>query len=368
YKNSEQAIFTPDDFVSSIQLQSSKESLAGRQDTGINKTLLSYDDFRKALAIGFDRDDYARRCTTSSLAGLGLFNSMHYYDVENGGVYRDTDYAKRVLCDVYAVNPNDFASLDDAVESITGYNLTEARRLVDKAYDEAIAAGDLKATDKVKLTVGSGAITIATQRTFDWFEAAWTELMKGTKLEGKFELEFVDKGTKWADDFRDGAYDIILGGGWSGAAWDPGYMLLAYLSPDYMYSAAWDTSSETMTFTMKGVGENGADVTETMSLMDWYDCLNGNGGKYNWAQGEIDDDIRCSLIAALEGAILKKYYSVPIAYSYGSSLLSYRADYITREYNTFMAYGGIRYMTYHYTDAAWSEYVSSQGGTLDYTK
>ena len=34
-------------------------------------------------------------------------------------------------------------------------------------------------------------------------------------------------------------------------------------------------------------------------------------------------------IAALEKEILKMYYSVPITYSFGSSLLSYKVEYIS---------------------------------------
>ena len=156
-------------------------------------------------------------------------------------------------------------------------------------------------------------------------------------------------------------------GGWSGAAWDPGYFLLAYLSPDYMYSAAWDTSSVMMEFTMKGAGENGADIKDKMSLMDWYDCLNGNEGcKYNWAVGQIEDAKRLTLIAALEEQILKVYYTVPIVNSYTASLISYKWDYISRDYNTFMGYGGIRNIKYNYDDEAWAKVVADNNGKIDY--
>ena len=170
----------------------------------------------------------------------------------------------------------------------------------------------------------------------------------GTPLEGRIEMELKDFATAWANDFRAGAYDVCMGG-WTGAAWDPGYFLLAYLSPDYMYSAAWDTSSAMMTFTMKGVGENGADITETMSLMDWYDCLNGaDGAKYDWSDNALDNSQRLQLIAALEKEVLKVYYTVPLYNNFSASLLSYKVDYITYEYNTFMSYGGMKYMKFNF--------------------
>ena len=376
YKNSEQAYFTPSDYVGSIQLQSSAEGLKNRESEGINKTILLQPEFRKALSLGLDRDTYAKTTTTAHLAGFGLYNSMHYYDVANGKAYRESDAAKKVLCNVYGVNPDDYESLDAAVDAITGYDLVQARALVDSAVAKAIEAGDLKAdangnvTDKVVLTWGTSTDNEVTRRYFDTLSAQWTELMKGTKLEGKFELEFnASFATKWADDFRAGAYDICQGG-WTGAAWDPGYFLLAYLSPDYMYSKAWDTSSEMMSFTIKGVNAEGQvtnnaedSFTAELSLMDWYDLLNED-----WQSGVLKEEFRLELIAALEQVILTKYYSVPVTYEFSASLISFKADYITYEYNTFMGYGGIQYMTYNYDDAEWANFVNTnkKGGELNY--
>ena len=376
YKNSEQAYFTPSDYVGSIQLQSSEEGLRNREEDGVNKTILLQPEFRKALSLGLDRDTYAKTTTTAHLAGFGLYNSMHYYDVANGKAYRESDAAKKVLCNVYGVNPDDYESLDAAVDAITGYDLVQARALVDSAVAKAIEAGDLKAdangnvTDKVVLTWGTSTDNEVTRRYFDTLSAQWTELMKGTKLEGKFELEFnASFGAQWANDFRAGAYDICQGG-WTGAAWDPGYFLLAYLSPAYMYSQAWDTSSEMMSFTIKGVNAEGQvtnnaedSFTYECSLMDWYTLLN-----QNWQSGVLKEEFRLELIAALEQAVLLKYYSVPVTYEFSASLISFKADYITYEYNTFMGYGGIQYMTYNYDDAEWANFVNTnkKGGELNY--
>lgn len=366
YKSSERAYYTPDDFVASLQLQSSKEGLANRQEAGVNKVLLTYDAFRKALSLSINRNDFAKKTTTSSLAGYGLFNSMHYYDVANGGVYRNEDVAKQVLCDVYGVDVSKYGSLDEAVDSITGYNLDLARTLVNEAVDAAVAAGDYNGTDKVVLTFGSAVINDVVQRRFDYIKEAWTELAKGTKLEGKLEFDQKEFGDAWANDFRAGAYDVCMGG-WSGAAWDPGYFLLAYLSPAYMYSAAWDTSAEMLQFTMVGAAEDGSDITDTLSLIEWYNCLNGaQGCKYNFGAGFLEESKRLTLIAALEKAVLSKYYSVPLYNSFGASLISYKIEYVTYEYNTFMGYGGVQYMTYNYDDAAWAQKLAESNYQLDY--
>ncbi len=368
YKNSDRAYFTPDDFVASLQLQSDKSALEARQSEGVNKLILANVKFRKALSLSIDRAAFTQKTTTSSLPGFGLFNSMHYYDVANGGVYRNSDVAKQVLCNIYGVNVEDYnGDLDKAVEAITGYNLELARQLVTEAYNECLAAGEISATDKVVLTLGTGAINETVQRRFDFLSASWATLVEGTPLEGRLECEVKDFSTAWADDFRAGKYDVCMGG-WTGAAWDPGYFLLAYLSPDYMYSAAWDTSSVQMEFTMVGVkDEEGNDIHDTMSLMDWYDCLNGaSGARYDFSSSAISNELRLQLIAALEEQVLQVYYSVPLYNNYGASLISYKVDYITYEYNTFMGYGGLKYMTYNYSDAEWAKVVSELGGQIDY--
>ena len=366
YKGSSRAYFTPSDFVGSLQLQSSKEQLKARESAGVNKSILGYTDFRKALSLSINRADYNTKCTTSSLPGFGLFNSMHYYDVENGGAFRNTDEARQVLCNVYGVDASKYASLEETVDAITGYDLAQARELLTKAYNEALAAGDIKDGDEVVLTFGSAVINETVQRRIDFIDAAWKELAKGTPLEGKIKTEGKEFGDAWANDFRAGAYDVCLGG-WTGAAWDPGYFLLAYLDPGYMYSAAWDTANTQMTFTMKGVGENGADVTETMGLLDWYACLNGSeGAKYNWSASALEQSKRLQLIAALEEQVLSVYYTVPLQNEFSASLLSYKIDYVTYEYNTFMGYGGTKYMTFNYDDEGWAAEVAAQNNKLDY--
>ena len=152
-----------------------------------------------------------------------------------------------------------------------------------------------------------------------------------------------------------------------------------------MYSSAWATDAHMVTITVPGVkvvedAEKGTfeyvitndaadSFTATMPAYgktadegyntNWYQLLNDE-----FRQGVLADDFRLVMIGALEAEILGVYYTVPVSYSFGASLISYQVDYITYEYNTFNGYGGIQYMTYHYSDAEW-ELVK---GTFDYTK
>ena len=358
YVNSSRAVFTGDDFVGSMQLQSNVEALKAREGENEDKEILGYVDFRKAISLAMNRDSYCATCTTASKAGFGLFNGMHYYDVENGGVYRNEDVAKQVLCEVYGVNVADYESLDAAYAAITGYNPELAKTLVTSAYAQAKADGVIDDDDKVTLVVGTAADTESTRRTYEFIKAALEAMVVGTPLEGRMVVKFdASFGDNWANDFRAGAYDICTGG-WSGAAWDPGYFLLAYLSPQYMYSQAWDTSAETLAYDPDGEGTEYEELE--MSLIDWYNCLNGaSGAAYNWAEGQVENDFRLGIIAQLEKAVLLKYYSVPLYNYFSAQLRSFKIEYGSNTYNTFMGYGGIRYITYNYDDAAWEKVKES---------
>ena len=357
YKNSSRAVFTADDYVGSMQLQSDVEALAARSHTADqpnnNKIIMAYQDFRQAISLCIDRVAYTQKCTTASLPGFGLFNSMHYYDVENAGVYRNEDVAKKAICATYGVDIEDYDSLDAAYAAVTGYDLELARELLTNAYNQAIADGKMTAEETVIFTVGASADTESVRRQFDFLKEAFETLAVGTPLEGKLTLELnTSFGSTWANDFRAGNYDICTGG-WSGAAWDPGYFLLAYLSPSYMYSQKWDTEKAMLKYNPYQDGN--PDHEYEMSLMSWYNCLNGKAGApFNWSEGEVENEFRLGIIAQLETEILRVYYTVPMYNYYSAQLRSYKIEYGSNVYNTFMGYGGIRYITYNYNDAEWA--------------
>lgn len=358
YKTSSRAFFTGDDYVGSMQLQSNAQALKNRETAGYDKEILTYQDFRKAISLSLNRSEYTQKATTASLPGFGIFNDYHYYDVANGGVYRNTKFAKEVICDVYGVEYT-AENLDAKYETVTGFDLAQAKELYQSAYDAAIADGKMNATDKVKLTFGTSALTETSQLQFDTICEMIKKGVEGTSLEGKIEFELKDFQEQWANDFRAGAYDICTGG-WSGAAWNPGYFLAAYLLPSNMYSRSWDTSAQMLKFKPEGSTEE-----YEMSLTDWYACLNGSAGcAHNWAEGKADTDFRLSIIAALEKEVLKVYYTVPIYNYFSASLVYNKVEYITRDYNTFMGYGGIKYMTYNYNDGEWYKVKGDQ----DYKK
>ena len=96
--------------------------------------------FRKAVAVSYDKELFASTISPARSGGYGLIGSSYIYDPDTGAAYRDTDQAKRVLCDFYSIDTSKFASLDEAVASITGYDPVAAKEFYKQAFDEAIAA------------------------------------------------------------------------------------------------------------------------------------------------------------------------------------------------------------------------------------
>jgi len=364
YENSERAYFTPQEYVMFVALQSNQEALKGRETPGVDKEILADVNFRKALALAINRDLFPPRRMDS----FSLFSLIHYYDVENGKLYGESEEVKRMLCAFYGVNPDNFGgNLDAAFDAITGYDIEAARELVIEAYNDALAAGTISETDKVVLSIGYNSWNQNFDEQLLLLNASWSDLMFGTPLDGRFEVRIgYYEDIMFTEDFREGEYDIMIGGK-GGFSWNPATLLWSYLDPDHMLSATWDTYSQMMTFTMKGVGENGEDITETMSLMDWLLCLGGDANaKYDWSSNALSEEQRLPLIVRLEEEVLKTYYTIPLYNAYSTSLISYKIEFGSYTYNTFMGFGGIKYVTYNYSDVDWHEAVVGAGGKLYY--
>ena len=118
--------------------------------------ILTNANFRKAFAFCLDRQTFATAYTSAGSAGYGLLNYMYMYDPMSGGVYRETDGAKRAMVELYELtygDNGDYGDLDEAYEAITGYDVAYAKELMTKAYDECVAAGLYDGTSNVEITV-----------------------------------------------------------------------------------------------------------------------------------------------------------------------------------------------------------------------
>ena len=372
YRNSQRAYFTPSTATACLYLNSIEETY----EKGKN-IMLKYDAFREALSLSLDREEFCATCSPSSMASLGYLNDMYYYDVENGGVYRETEQAKTAILNAYGAVKNEDGSwtvgsvtyddIDEAEAAVTGYNVTLAREKMTEAYEAAKAAGDYTDGDSIVLTYGITEQSASVERQRTFYQNAFNAATEGTPLEGKITVEyFMMSDATWDQQFMNGEYDIASAG-WQNAPFDPFYLLGAtQVWDENRFQQGWDPDTVTLTLDVKG-GEGQESYEDlTMTLTEWDACLQGlSDGRYNFKNYPIETKLE--ILAAEETAILQTYWGIPLRSVYDASLMGYKVEYISYEYNTFMGYGGVRYMSYNFDDTERAAFVEEKGGTLNYT-
>lgn len=385
YMHSKYVVYTPGTGTFGMQLFSDLNVLKKSDN---NNGILAIDEFRQAISLFLNRNDVVETIWPgTSVACFGLMNSQYYYDVENGGVYRDTTEAKEGLLRAYGFTKGadgkwsggeiTGASLDDAYEALTGYNPVKAKELIKAAYDKLVANADYYGYDASKgitIVYGSSVDTAKQRQRCQYVQDLLNNLCAGTGLEGKITLKFdASAGNKWSDAFRSGATQIGFGYGFSGNPFNPFDIVGSFVDPENSlnYHTYWDTKNENMTLTMPAGDYDGAGKTLTMSLCNWYKCLNGLADKangdtevYNWDAGYAPANARLVVLAALEEKVIQKAYSIMLIGEYSGELSSPKFSNISYDYNTFMGYGGMRYLVVNYTDAEWAEYVAAHNNDL----
>ena len=326
-----------------------------------NSVVLSNINFRKAMSRAIDRAEYVT-ATEGYKPAYSLMNNLYYYDVYNDPTssYRNSDEAMQAICNLYGVQYGEgtpYATLRDAYQSITGYNLTEAKELFATACKELVDAGLYTEGADIYVRIGwkKGAIESTDNKQCEILTKQINAALEGTGF-GKITFEAVGNINDRYGDVAKGEYAIGYGA-WGGAAFYPFRNFQVYCDTD-QYSVnevgCWDPATETLTLNV-----NGEDVT--MTWKDWSGALIGTG-RFT----DADFATKLYITAQMEELYLQKYYRIPLAGTTASSLLSYQVDYYTDEYNIMYDFGGLRLMTYNYTDAEWAEYVAEEGGTLSY--
>ncbi len=379
YRNSEFCHFTPGQATFFLMLNGHMEAITERENAEdfdkatMDLETMTLNSFHRAMGLCFDKALYCSELRPAQSPGFGLISDAYIYDAYSGSTYRGSDQAKQVLCDVYGVDASEFANLDDAVASITGYDPVAAKAYFEQAYVEAIEAGyitdvdgDGKSDQKITLTyAASAAASENLLKMLKWLTDKCNEVTAGTPFEGK--IEFVASaplGNGWADNLMAGLTDTCLAG-WTGSALNPFSLSDLYCNPSRAFDGQWfDGNNEMRTFTI-----NGEEIE--MSLKQWSDALNGSpvviGEKeYNFGEGFADTETRLTILANIEREILLTYNYLPFSVDGSMALLSQKAFYVVEDYNSVMGRGGITYLRYNYNDAEWAAFVAEQGGELKY--
>ena len=343
----------------------------------INKTILTIKEFRQAMSYALDRNAFCLATSPMNAPGFGLFSGLIVSDPEAGTAYRTTDVAKNVLAEFWGVSEEYgegklYADIDEAIDSITGYNLTKAQELFNVAYDKAIEQGLMDEDDVVEIKIGTPNNTSTFYNNgYEFIVNNYTEAVKGTKLEGKLQFTRDDTlGNAFGDALKNNQVDMLFGVGWTGSALDPYGLMEAYLLPSYQYDDCTDFTAIDVTIAIDG-------VDYTASAMDWLNIMNstavtitaadGSTMEYSCGVADEDPETRLQILGALEGAVLLNYNFLPIMDNATAQLRGQQIEYYTEDYIFGMGFGTLKYYTFNYTDAEWDAYVAANNGELDYT-
>ncbi len=379
YQASDYTYYTTGDSTFFVALNPDMDALKAEQEklgADKNKTILTVIEFRQALAYAIDRAKFALATSPTNSPAFGVFSSLIISDPENGTAYRTTEEAKWVLARFWGVADDIgegklYKTVDEAVDSITGYNLEMAREKFNEAYDKAVAEGLMDDNDVVEIKIGTPNNTSNFyNKGYDYLVNCYTEAVKGTKLEGKLTFSRDDTlGNGFSDALKANQVDMLFGVGWTGSALDPYGLMEAYTGKDYQYDPSWDTTTSMETVTIDG-------VEYTASVWDWTLAIMGekitikaaDGTTKEFSAGSADgvDEIRFNILTVLENAVLETYDLIPLIDDASASLKGMQIKYYTEDYVYGVGRGGIRYYTYHYNDQKWEEFVTSQNGSLNY--
>ena len=362
---------------------------------GKDKHIMTVKEFRMALSFALDRKSFNLACDPTGSSAFAVFNNMIISDPENGTPYRTTEQAKDIILEFWGISQDkigegkEYATKDDAIASITGYNLDYAKELFNQAYDKAIAEGLMTETDVVEICIGlPSAQAKFYVNGYNFLTNCYTEAVKGTKLEGKLTFTKDDTiGNAFSDALKANQVNLLFGVGWQGSSLNPYNLMMAYTTPRYQYDVnAWNTATETLDITLASQGGK----TYRTTVENWTYIMMGSPMNYIYEVGEDGEIVadsalvyscglndvkkggaamqeeRLDIFAALEGAILRTYDLLPLNNESSAALKGMQIQYYTEEYVYGVGRGGIKYMTYNFTDYEWERFVKKNGGTLNY--
>lgn len=345
YGNSDYRRVKPQSYTYKFTLNMDRRALQAEDGNGVNHSILANIDFRHAMSLSLDRQSWVSTVAPSSQPGYGLLNYSYVAVPATGQLYRDTEPAKKALLNHYNAT-----SLDD----VTGFDLVEAKRLFQKAYDDEIAKGNLKASDRIELDFHVYASNDAYQRRVNFLQDSINKATVGTSLEGKVTINsVVDQ--DYYDNVKNGIVDICLTA-WGGSSMDPYGCLWCYCTDEAKNEYGLPIHDDKLTITIDG-------KKYTYTLADWYVQLCDSNGKFIGAT----NDTKNIILAAVEEKLLSYYDMLPLQYLSDLELRSQRySDGVENYLNDLVEFGGLREATYSMDDAEWDAYCKKQNYQLSY--
>ena len=346
-----------------------------------NKTILAIPEFRQALCYALDRAQLCRQLYPAGAPAFGLYSDGIIADPEEGTPFNQLQTAKAGICEYWGVSwgeDGEYADVDAAYDAITGFDLTQARQLVDEAVQTAVSRGWMTDQSIVCLNYCAASASTTENKWFSFFADCFEDLMEGTALEGRFRYEAdFTLGSDFTEKLQNGQCDTAWGFGWSSEALDPYDLFQVYVdgaaadaadAQPYQYDLWIDYGAVDVTMTLDA-GDGPRQFTH--SVYDWWQILNGEDlyetGLPDWSQGKMDDGVRAEVLARLQTRVLLNYTTIPLMNEGSAQLKGGQVQYGRENYVYGIGRGGLRYLTYAYTDEEWQNYCADQPeGRLTY--
>ena len=363
YAASQYIRYTPQSYTTKLTFNTDYSKLLGR---GTGSQILVIDEFRKGFSFALDANDFATSYTAAGTAGYGMLNYQYCYNPFTGELYRDSEAAKKALVNLFEMSygeGGEYASLDEAYEAMTGYDMEKAQEYMAIAADKAIEAQIWDGQSDIVLEIRVYNSDDIYVQMYNYFQQQLAEAVKGSKLEGKISMKLTVDADYYETNYSGGA-DMIFTT-WGGAAMAP-FGILAQC-----YTDASDGSGKQM--------EYGYDTTKIMMTLDfggeigqitdslrnwtlWTNSATTEVPNIYTALGSFSDyaySTRCEVLAATEQCFMNWFTTTSLYYRNVASLVSQKGDYAVDNYLTIIGFGDLEFYTFNYDDAEWAEYIAN---------
>lgn len=387
YGASSRLQYTPTSYTQKLSFNVTRSKLLARQKTAVashqgNKTILANEDFRKAISLGIDRTQFAAQCTAGSQGFYGLLNNLYISDADYGEFYRGTQQAKGVYDKIY--NHLGGATIDEVngdplPANHVGYNFTLAVEYLKRAIETENAStedGHFAKGGTVAMEIlvykSDSETTIASYNFVNAALNALAEAVNADAGENVISFDyFMTENEDYYDEAKKGNYDLIFST-WGGAQMNPWGLMEVYCDSTFDSNCEYGMTSRVKNI-MLTFDSDGDGIDETDSISNWYSTLSNltevSEAEYDMddpeeaAQYEVDraarHNRRLTILSELEAGYIKTWSTLPIISRSSASLTSYKVEYGTDQYIPLMGYGGIRYMSFNFTDAEWAAAIKS---------
>jgi hypothetical protein len=306
---------------------------------GVNKTILTNINFRKAFSYALDRNKIVNEYYYDGIPSLVPISKKYVVNrndrnSENMGVaYRDYPAAQNVIRDVF--NNED------------GFDVIQAREYLQNAIIQENASslsGHYEIGDTVEINFEIHENVSKYSSFIKFLEDSLLEIAKTTALENKISIKTHD------GLIKNGTTDMAFAT-WSGTEGNVFNLVTAYINEDELLEYGFQPSVETLTIELDGI-----EVTK--SYTEWKDVL---------LTGEYANQTltkRIYLLAAIEKGLVEQFRFISLYTSSRISLNSLKIANRIKESKYYINFSEIKEVEFNYNDTEWEQFISSNNFDL----